>query len=215
MALPPIAEASDPVVYQTRALKPIPAEFLVLVPYAEALSPVDVDKPFNRPKPLHPSLQHLAIVTVQATGEEATEYEARSPLTGKGGWWQMSPSPYWTVIEVDPDDGGVSPANMEWLDYQVPVETPMPQVVGGRKKAKTKAYVQALAENIRQCYLLWHITTPPKKIKSYKHDPHTQTMLCVLCSHNLFNTFHLVAIMFCLKKNLIRSPSRSSAIPSR
>ena len=128
-------EATEPLVCQAVAKENVPPEKLRLVPFSEALTPMDADKVFKRPKQLHPALRNFkAMASVSAAGD-AHEYEIRTPLLGKGG---EHPSPYWVVLHVEGE------GNMMFKEYKIPVEHPTPEIKGkgAKKKAKMKGCVE-------------------------------------------------------------------------
>ncbi len=81
------ADATVPVVWQARALKPVPPGRLVLVPFSMGpLLPFSDGGKLKRPAALHPALPWHAVVTVGAQEwKDEARFIVKSPLSGKPG----------------------------------------------------------------------------------------------------------------------------------
>jgi len=129
-------QASDPHVYQARALKPFEVGSLVLVPFSSSLTLLSDAAKLNHPKSLHPHLPFT--VTVEAGCfdlEDTAKFVVKSPLLDKK--LSHAPPAFWAVCRAQqPDD-----ANMTQETARIKMFTPRCEIpeLDVRKPAKKRA----------------------------------------------------------------------------
>lgn len=97
-----VVEASEPIVFQARALKDFDLNQLVLVPYTEAeLHPIADGDKVKRPKSLHPHLPFLVTCTAGAFDlDDTTHFLIKSPLASCRTLPEQAPAPFWAALEA-------------------------------------------------------------------------------------------------------------------
>ena len=134
------AQATEPMVWQTRAKEALAAGALTLVPWVKA-EPVlceNGEVPFKRSPALHPALLGHVGVTAKASGhDEEYTYALRSPLDGKVKADAKAAAPFWCVLAAGEGEEGI--ANMAYRECRLEIPSPAVTVQGGARTRPTKA----------------------------------------------------------------------------
>ena len=125
-------DASEPVLWQARALRQLPIEELTLIPFSPtALIPCKDGDKIKRPTTLHPSLPfHIVCETGAADLGDSAKFIIKTPIGGKLG--NVAPPPFWCVLEAMDD----ADANMEYRGCTI--NNGIPSITIDRKGKKHK-----------------------------------------------------------------------------
>ena len=137
-----VLEASEPIVFQARALQAMPQGSLVLIPYvsAELLDFAEGSK-LKRPRALHP---HLPFSVPCQAGVpdmgDVARFLAKSPLASGPAIPASAPAPFWAVLEAQAEED----ANMESTTFELATSLPTFVLNDGAKKRGKKDHPAAM-----------------------------------------------------------------------
>ena len=129
-----VLEASDPIVYQARALKAFSPGQLVLVPFASAEPTALADAAkWKRPRTLHPHLPFMVALEAGAPDiGDKSRFMVKSPLASSSGVPASAPPPFWAVLQAQEE----AHANMEVSTMKIVYSGVDIALAGAPKQAK-------------------------------------------------------------------------------
>ena len=145
-----VLEASDPVVYQARALAKVAVGELVLVPFVSAeMTPFVEGTKWKRPRTLHPHLPFAVVCSGAApTYEEYHHFLAKSPLASASSVPASAPAPFWAALQAQsPEHANLKIVNVVMTIPSTAVH--LEQEVAAAKKAKKAKAEKAMPLEVR------------------------------------------------------------------
>ena len=146
-----VLEASEPVVYQARALQDVSLGQLILVPFVEPEPALLEDTAkWRRPKTLHPHLPFVAGLRAGAPSvDDTTRFMLKSPLAS-ATLPVVAPAPFWATLAAQKDaDANMksSTMNIEFAPTEITIAGEK-ALAKGRGKGKKKGKAPPLRVDI-------------------------------------------------------------------